>query len=59
MPLQQARAGAAKISMHIKAAYVLVPLALVFGAAFLSAARGRSTATSRISRQSSRRWDGC
>jgi hypothetical protein len=36
MPLQQARAGAAEISMHIKAAYVLVPFALVFGTAFLA-----------------------
>lgn len=35
MPLQQARAGAAEISMHLKAAYVLVPFALVFGLAFL------------------------
>ncbi len=39
MPLQQARAGAAEISMHIKAAYVLVPLALVFGAAFVVGGR--------------------
>lgn len=34
-PLQQARAGAPEISMHLKAAYVLVPLTLVFGLAFL------------------------
>jgi FtsH-binding integral membrane protein len=36
LPLQQARAGAAQVSMQLKAAYVLVPLALVFGVAFVA-----------------------
>jgi len=34
-PLQQARAGAPEITMDIKGAYVLVPLLLVWGVAFL------------------------
>jgi hypothetical protein len=34
-PLQQARAGAAEVTMHINAAFVLVPMLLIFGAAFV------------------------
>ncbi|MBB4638889.1 hypothetical protein [Longimicrobium terrae] len=36
LPLQKARAGAPEVSMQLKAAYVLVPLALVFGVAFVA-----------------------
>lgn len=35
LPLQRARAGAPQVSVQLKAAYVLVPFALVFGVAFL------------------------
>ena len=35
LPLQQARAGAPEIEMHLKGAFVLVPLMLVWGSAFL------------------------
>jgi|GEM_PF-457565 len=33
-PLQQARAGAPRVAMNLKAAFVLVPMLLVFGLAF-------------------------